>query len=148
MNMVASVSAWTDDADREAKLNDLLGIASVRDAYALAEQETALVIDADHEEILHDLFIAPKRTDVIVHEYALQTLRMFLSLANSDLVELIKAAVARMIVAVANASGEGWFGAGSKPTEDQRECICEIASTLELHESKTACVVLEELRTS
>lgn len=145
MYMVASVATWSDDSDRQMKLNDVFGIASLREAYAIGEQETRLVLDAEHAAILHSLLTDAKPPLLVVYEYALETLRMFLSVANSDLVELVKMAVARMMVAVAMASGEGWFGVGGEPTDEQRKGIRLISEQLGLQDSPTASVVLEEL---
>jgi len=148
MYMVANVATWSDDSDRHLKLSNLFNAASLRDAYAIGEQETRLEINAQHAAILHHLLTDARPPLLVVYEYGLETLRIFLSVANPDLVELVKMAVARMIVAVAKASGEGWFGAGGEPTDDQRKCIRLISEQLGLRHSPTASVVLEELQVS
>lgn len=48
MYMVANVATWSDDSDRHLKLSNLFNAASLRDAYAIGEQETRLEINAQH----------------------------------------------------------------------------------------------------
>lgn len=146
MYMVASVANWSDDSDRKSKLSYLFDVASLRDAYAIAEQETALAIDTEHAAILHGLLTEAKPPLLVIYEHALETLAMFLSIANPDLTELVKTAVARMMVAVAKASGNGWFGSGGEPTDAQRKLVRLISEQLTLQRSPTASVVMEELK--
>ena len=51
-----------------------------------------------------------------------------------------------MMVGVAMASGEGWFGVGGELTNEQCKCIRLISEQLGLQDSHTASVVLEELK--
>jgi len=146
MYMVASVATWNDDSDRQWKLGDLFGAAALRDAFAIGEQESSLEIRAEHTEILHVLLSDAKPPLLVVYEYALDTLRLCLAVVDAPLRELLRVAVARMMVAVAKASGEGWIGAGGEPTDDQRKCIRLINSQLKLDESSTAAAILAELR--
>lgn len=146
MYMVASVAKWTDAENGPLKLKDLFGVASLREAYALGEREAELEIDSEHAKILHTLLTDSKPPTLVVHEYALETLRLFLSVADRDLVEIIRIAIARMMVSVAMASGEGWFGTNGAPTDEQRKCIRLIGEQLGLQQSQTASTILRELR--
>lgn len=69
--------------------------------------------------------------DIIIYEYAMDTLSLYFTMANSDVVKVMKTAISRSIVAMAKAAGEGWFGSGRRPTEDQRVCIDTICRRAE-----------------
>jgi hypothetical protein len=145
MYMVANAPAWMENEQRRAKISGLLGIDSLREAFAIGKEEAKFDISSEHGQTLHQLLIAAKPTDDIVYEYALRTLAMFLEDTTDDLTETIKMLVARGMVAVATASGEGWFGAGDEPSSSQRDCIRQIVFVLKLNDSPSASATLDEL---
>jgi hypothetical protein len=145
MYMVANTPAWMGNEQRRTKISRLLGIDSLREAFAIGKEEAKFDISSEHGQTLHQLLIAAKPTDEIVYEYALETLAMFLEDTTDDLTETIKMLVARGLVAVATASGEGWFGGGDELSSSQRNCIRQIVFVLKLNDSPSASTILEEL---
>jgi hypothetical protein len=146
MHMVAGASVLIDSTDEDrSKFKDLFNIAAVRAALVVGEQEIALAVSTADRETLNGMLAFHRPADIIIYEYALDTLNLYFTMANADVVELLKTTVARSVVAVSKAAGEGWFGRGSTPSEDQRACIDAICLRLKLGESKTAAAVLEEI---
>ncbi len=86
-----------------------------------------------------------RSADIIIYEYALDTLGLYFTMANADVVDVLKTVIARSVVAVSKAAGEGWFGSVGTPSDDQRTCIDTICLRLNLRESKTVSVVLDEI---
>lgn len=145
MHMVAAASAVTDTpADDERSWKSLFDLGGVREALVIGEQESELAV-ADHDvRVLHGLLTFRRPSDRIVYDYAFDTLHEYFELANPDVVETLKMLVARSIVAVSEAAGEGWFGSGNAPSDEQQSCIEAICKHLELRESPTARVILAE----
>lgn len=145
MYMVANVHAWTDDAQFRVPLLDLPGSEHVREAYAIGRQEARLPIDDAHGRVLGTLLRQAKPSDQVIYEYALDTLAQYLAWADPVVASTLRAAVARMIVAVAEASGKGFLGMGRKVTPQERACIDAIASALDLPASPEAAEALRGL---
>jgi hypothetical protein len=80
-----------------------------------------------------------------MYEYALDTLKELLPLLTPALVEKVRAAIARMVMAVAQASGEGFLGTGEKISPEERACIAQIDRELSLSGSSRAAEVLKPL---
>lgn len=145
MYMVANTPAWMENEQRRTKISRLLGIDALRESFAIGQEEARFDISSEHGRTLHQLLIAARQTDVIVYEYALKTLAMFLEDAADDLIETIKMLVARGMVAVATAAGESSFGAGEEPSPSQRDCIRQVVFVLKLNDSPSASATLDEL---
>ena len=146
MNMVAGASVLMDLPEQDrSSFKDLFNIAGVREAFVIGEQESSLAVSAEDVKTLDGMLAFHRPADIIIYEYALDTLSLYFTMANSDVVEVLKMAIARSIVAVSKAAGEGWFGSGSRPSEDQRACIDTICLRLKLGESKSATAVLAEI---
>jgi len=145
MYMVANVDAWTSDTQFRVPLLDLPGIEHIREAFELGSQESRLNIDKSHRRVLGTLVANAKPCDLVFYEYALETLRITLGVLTPGLAEQVRAAVARMIVAVAKASGEGFGGTGPKISPQERACIEVINEILSLSESESAAAVLAEV---
>ena len=109
MNMVAGASVLIDSSDEErSKFKDLFNITGVREAFVIGEQESALAVSSEDLKALDCMLAFHRPSDVIIYEYALDTLSLYFTLANSDVVEMLKMVIARSIVAVSKAAGEGW----------------------------------------
>jgi hypothetical protein len=93
------------------------------EAFEIGKQESSWEISEEHREVLGTMLSSPRPSDRIVYEYALETLKHLLNAAGAGLAETIRTEVARMIVAVANASGDGFLGTGVKISEDELFCI-------------------------
>jgi hypothetical protein len=145
MYMVANVDAWTSDKERRIPLAGLPSIERLRESFATGKQETAFKIDKQHQRILRTLTRKAKPSDLVIYEYALDTLGLVLNGAAPPLAEQIRTAVARMIVAAAQASGEGWLGTGPKVTAAEKACIQQIAETLSLGGSPAAAAALKDV---
>jgi hypothetical protein len=70
---------------------------------------------------------------------------MFLDAADAGIADQTRAAVARMIVRVSRASGEGLFGTGEKMSRQEEACIKSIADALSLRTSPAAAEVLAKI---
>ena len=145
MYMVANVDAWTSDTQFRVPILDLPGSEHIRESFVLGTQEGTLEIEKHHRRVLGTLVANAKPCDLILYEYALETLRITLGVLTPSLAAKVRTAVARMIVAVARASGEGIGGSGPKITPQERACIEVINETLSLSETESAAAVLAEV---
>jgi hypothetical protein len=143
MYMVANVHAWTPAKQWRLSLIDLPGSEAIREAFAIGLEERQLDLHEEHRSVLSTLMAAPKASDLIIYEYALETIRIFLTEAEKGLAAQVRAAVAHMIVSVAEASGQGFLGRGSKTSPEERACVDHIASVLSLRESRGATKILD-----
>lgn len=145
MYMVANVDAWTSDRQWRVPILDLPGSEHIREALALGKQEGEFEISKEHRRILGTLVSNAKPSDLVIYEYALETLKQAMAEATAPLAEKLRIAVARMIVAVAEASGEGLLGTGPKVSPQEKSCIKQIDSVLSLSDSAAAAAVLADL---
>ena len=86
-----------------------------------------------------------KPSDLVIYEYALETLQMVLGTLTASLAERVRSAVAQMIVAVARASGELVGGTGPKVSEYEKACIAQISEALSLGKSRSTASTLAEV---
>ena len=146
MHMVAGASVLIDPTDRDQmSFKKLFHITAVREAFVIGEQESSLPVSDADVKVLDGMLAFHRAADIIIYEYALDTLSLYFTMANADVVDLLKTVIARSVVAVSKAAGEGWFGSGGTPSDDQRTCIDTICLRLKLRESKTASVVLDKI---
>src|SRR5262249_42412567 len=134
-------------ADRQFQVPviDFPGWEQIREAFAIGKQEAALPIDDAHRRVLGELLRSAKPGDLILYEYALETLRQFLAAASPAVAATVRAAGARMVVAGAEASGRGLLGSGPKVTPEERACIGRIAAELDLAASPEAAAILQKI---
>jgi hypothetical protein len=144
MYMVANVDAWTSDTQLLVPILDLPGSEHIREAFALGTQERQFDIEKQHRRVLSTLVANAKPSDLVVYEYALETLRLAFDTLAPSLAEKLRTVVAQTIVTVAKASGEGLGGSGQKVSPHERECIEMIDTTLALSETSSAAAVLTE----
>jgi hypothetical protein len=97
----------------------------------------------EHRRVLGTLLSHAKPSDLVIYEYALETLKGLLLEVTPQTAEQIRAAVARMIVAVAQASGEGFLGTGPKISPEEKACIMVIANTLSLQTTPASADILK-----
>ena len=145
MYMVATVHAWTTDRQFKVPLLDIPGSEALRESVAIGAQEARLEISGEHSKVVGSMLTSAKPPDRVIYEYALETLEEYLAVAQPAVADKLRAAVARMIVAVARASGERLFGLGEKVAPEERECIGHIAARLRLTESSQAAAHLAKL---
>jgi hypothetical protein len=143
MYMVANVHAWTSATQFQVPLVDLPGSEAIREAFAIGAQEARLEMAKEHRRVLGGLLTHAKPSDRVIYEYALDTIALFLSQADPAVVDQARTAVARMILAVAEASGQGLLGTGEKISPEERACIEQIAAALGLRETEAAAEVLK-----
>ncbi len=148
MIMVANVHAWTGGKQFKLPLVSIPGIEGLRESIEIGRQASKLLIDDAHVKVVDSMLSAPRAPDRVVYEFALATLRGFLTVADPAVADEVRTAIARMIVAVAKASGDGIFGTGDKVSEKERACIQHIAITLLLSESPDAATYLAGLRSA
>jgi hypothetical protein len=145
MYMVANVHGWTLDQQFRVPLVDLPGTEHIREAFAIGKQEASFELTTEHRRVLGSLLSHAKPPDLVMYEYALDTLKELLPLLTPALVEKVRAAIARMVMAVAQASGEGFLGTGEKISPEERACIAQIDRELSLSGSSRAAEVLKPL---
>lgn len=145
MYMVANVHAWTADRQFTLPLVDIPGAEGIREAFALGKQEGRLELSREHRRVIGTLLTSAKPSDRVIYEYALETLAAFLGQAEPAVADAVRAGVARTIVAVARASGEGVFGSGPRVSPEERACIAQIATALRLDASPAAVAALDKL---
>ncbi|MGL4550135.1 MAG: hypothetical protein ACRC33_03015 [Gemmataceae bacterium] len=145
MYMVANVHGWTADRQFKLPLLDIQGSEAFREAVAIGGQEARLEISSEHGKVVGSMLTSAKPPDRVIYEYALATLKEYLAVAHPAVADGLRAAVARMVVTVAKASGEYLFGLGEKVCPEERECIRRIASELQLAQSPKAAAELAKL---
>ena len=82
----------------------------------------------------------------VIYEYALEALKEFLTAAAPAVADELRTAVARTVVAVAQASGKRLFGTGEKISPTERECIQNIAAELRLADCAPAAAILSAVK--
>src|SRR5262249_6677460 len=127
---------------------NLPGPESMREAFAIGQQEATWDIDPEHRQVLKALLDAPKPSDRATYEYALDSLKDLLAAVAPELAESIRVGVTRGIVAVAKASGEGILGTGELVSPDEHACIRRIDSALNLRQAEAAAWLLDHLSES
>ena len=143
--MVVNVHAWTNDKQFRVPILDLPGSEHIREAFAIGKQEHSFDLAKEHRRVLGTLLSHAKPSDLVIYEYALGTLKDLLLEVTPQTAEQIRAAVARMIVAVAQASGEGFLGTGPKISPEERACIMEIANALSLQDTPASADILKPI---
>ncbi len=145
MYMVANVHQWTSDKQFRVPVLDLPGFEAIREAFALGREESQFNLTREHRHVLSSL-LQSRPSDLIVYEFALEVLADYLKIASPAVAQNLQVAIARMIVAVARASGEGVFGTGESVSPEERECIGQIAAKLDLSSSTEAAEVLASIK--
>jgi hypothetical protein len=143
MYMVSNVHAWTADKQWVVPVFDIPGFEQLREAFAIEQQETTLAISKDHRSVLGTLLWKARPMDLVMYEYALDTLGLCLDECDDNVANKVRATVARTIMAVAKASGERLFGTGEKISPEEQTCIDQIAKTLDLHACERASSILD-----
>ncbi|GAB4136036.1 MAG: hypothetical protein Tsb009_02900 [Planctomycetaceae bacterium] len=145
MYMVANVHVWSKETKWKRPLVDIPSFESIREAFSIGRQERKLDISPEHRNLLGTLLGNAKPSDRIIYEFAMETLQRFLTETTPEIAEQIRTAIARMIVNVAKASGEGLLGTGEKINRHEYQLIQEISSTLDLKSSDEANSILKQI---
>ncbi len=145
MYMVANVHGWTSDRQFRVPLLDLPGSEHIREAFEIGQQEGAFEMTREHRRVLGNLLTHAKPPDLVIYEYALETLKGLLPLLSPALADTVRSGIARTVIAVAQASGEGLLGSGEKVSPEERECIAQIERELSLSTSPRAAEVLKAI---
>lgn len=145
MYMVANVHGWEHESQWQIPLVDVPGFEAIREAFAIGRQEKHLEISKEHRRVLGTMLGNAKPADLVIYDFALETLADFLDLATADVAEQVRHAVAKTTYAVASASGEGLLGTGEKINRHELEVIQHIAETLKLNESAEAKAILDSI---
>ncbi len=145
MYMVANAHLWSDEPPARAPFLNLPTAEALREAFAIGRQEAAWRIEPAHREVLAALLKSPKPADRETYELALDTLHDVLAAASDELAETLRNNIARMMVAVAHASGDGIFGTGDPISPAELECIDRIAGKLDLDRAEAAAWLIEQL---
>jgi hypothetical protein len=145
MYMVANVHGWTADRQFRIPLLNIGGSEAVREAFVIGEEEARLHIASEHLKVVDSMLGDARAPDRVIYEYALETLKEYLAVAQPGIVDKLRTAVARMIVHVAQASGKGLLGTGPRVSPEERACISHIAVELRLGETPQAAEILAKL---
>src|SRR3954453_8822550 len=113
-------------------LLDWPGFEAIRESFVIGAEEGRIEMSREHRRVLGTLLTSAKPPDRVIYEYAVETLRQFLATASPAVAEQVRTAVARMVVHIAEASGEGIFGTGEKVSPEERACIEQIDAALSL----------------
>jgi hypothetical protein len=144
MYMVANVHGWTSDRQPTVPVLDIPGSEAIREAFAIGREEARVDVTDEHRKVI-DSMLTARPADRVVYEYALETLKQYLSLAQPAVAAGLRAFVAGAVVDVAAASGKRTFGAGEKISPQERECIAHIADELQLRDAPKAQEILDRL---
>jgi hypothetical protein len=145
MYMVANLHGWTSDRQFKIPLIDIQGLEAFREALVIGEEEGRLEMAPEHRKVVDSMLAAARPPGRVIYEYALETLKQYLAVAQPAVGERLRALVARMVVDVAQASGKGLFGTGEKVSPQERECISHIAAELRLTDAAKAAEILSKL---
>jgi hypothetical protein len=145
MYMVANVHGWTGERQFKVPFLDIEGLEAFREAFVIGEEEARLELTPEHRKVVDSMLTTTRPPDRVVYEYALETLKQYLVIAQPAVGDRIRTLVARMVVDVARASGKGIFGMGEKVSPQERECISHIAAELGLMDTARAAEILNTL---
>jgi hypothetical protein len=145
MYMVANVHGWTSDRQFKVPLLDIQGLEAFREAFVIGEEEARLEMTPAHRKVVDSMLTTVRPPDQVIYEYALETLKQYLMIAQPAVGDRIRTLVARMVVDVAKASGKGIFGTGEKVSPQERECISHIAAAVRLTDTAQAAEILNNL---
>ncbi len=145
MYMVANLHGWTTDRQFKIPFLDIAGWEAFREAFAIGEEEKRLEMTPEHRRVVDSMLSTARPPDRVIYEYALETLRQYVQIAQPAAVDRVRKLVARTIVHVARASGKGLFGTGEQVSPQERECIDQIAAALRLQETPKAAEILKGL---
>lgn len=145
MFMVANVHGWTEDRQFEIRRLGIAGSEATREAHAIGREESALGVDKRERRVLGTFLRRALPADLIIYEYALQTLADFLAEADAEVADELRVIVARTTIVVAQAAGKGILGSGEKITAYEADCINQIATALQLDETPRAQKYLDVL---
>ncbi len=145
MYMVANVHGWTSDRQPNVPVLDIPGSEAIREAFAIGKEESRVNLTDDHRKALDSMLTTARPADRVIYEYALETLKQYLSLAQPGVAAGLRVFVAQAVVDVAKASGKQTFGSGDKVSPEERECIAHIAAELQLSEASRAQEILSAL---
>jgi hypothetical protein len=144
MYMVANVHGWTSDRQFKVPLLDIQGLEAFREAFVIGEEEARLEMAPEHRKVVDSMLTTARPPDRVIYEYALETLKQFLGMAQPAVADKVRTLVARMVVDVAKASGKGIFGTGEKVSPQERECISHVATELRLKDTAQAAEILNK----
>jgi hypothetical protein len=142
MYMVANVDGWGNSGNRRVRAFDILSVEQIRESFVIGLQEGGMSMDKQHRSLLGQLVSGGRPFDVIVYEYAIETLRLLLPDLVGDVPNQVRYFIAKSVVAVAKASGEGILGIGEKVCPSERDAIRYIDDTLALCASSEAKEIL------
>lgn len=145
MYMVANCPAWTSGKRRHVPGINAPGAAMIRESFVIGEEEGRVEMERQHRHVLGTLLSVPKPSDRVIYEFALETLNLFLEAASPALADAVRTSIARTIVCVARASGEGFLGMGPLVSMEERACISHIATTLHLAATPDAVSALDAI---
>ncbi len=145
MYMVANVQAWTNHRQWHVPIVDIPGLEHIREAFAIGKQQAEFELIREHRRALATLLTHAKPSDLVIYEYAIETLRQSFEVLNPILADEVRTAVAQMVVAVARASGEGILGTGEKVSREERDCIAFLDRELALSSASHAADILGSL---
>src|SRR2546426_7194744 len=80
MYMVANVHGWTSDRQFRVPLLDLPGSEHIRESFAIGQQEAAFEMTKEHRRVIGSLLSHARAPDLVIYEYALETLKGVLPL--------------------------------------------------------------------
>jgi hypothetical protein len=145
MYMVANVHLWTDQRSSRVPVLNLPGVEEIREALEIARQQAQWELSDDHRRALGLMLSASKPADRVIYEFALETLRLLLAEVGGPLAETLRTGMAKMIVAVAYASGSGPFGTGEKVSPEERSCIRLINAELGLDRTEPGAWLMRQI---
>src|SRR5262245_63343727 len=122
MYMVANVHGWTSDRQFKVPLLDIQGVEAFREALVIGKEEARPEMTPEHLKVVDSMLSTVRPPDRVIYEYALETLKQYLAIAQPAVSESIRTVVARMVVDVARASGKGVSGTGEKERPQRRSC--------------------------
>ncbi len=145
MYMVANVHLWTLDRQFRVPVVNLPGFEEIRESMEIGRQQSQWELSDDHRRVLATMLTAAKPSDRVIYEFALETIRMLLAEVGPTLAETLRVGMARMIVAVANASGKGFLGTGEKVSPEERSCIRLINAELGLDRTEAGAWLMKQV---
>lgn len=145
MYMVANVHLWTRDEQFRVPVVNLPGFEEIRESIEIARQQAQWDLSEEHRRVLASMLTSAKPPDRVIYEFALETLRQLLATVSATLAETLRFGMARMIVAVANASGKGLLGTGEKVSAEERSCIRLINAELGLDRTEAGAWLMKQV---
>jgi hypothetical protein len=134
-----------DEEVKESLINDIFGVHSLSGSRVIEDQTETLTLNPVDESHLRSLLINRRDVDGIIYEYAIETIRQFLTKCDPHVAHEVRVFIATTMKSIVDSTASGTFGLGRKPSAEQIRVVRQVSDKLDLYVDEEARVQLDEL---